>query len=88
MQAAHPKSPCYSCVWVSCCAVPCCATPQLNERQRLSGQGAFANPRNAAAGSLRLLDPQEAAGRHLSFLAYQLVVPQDKVCVGGGRGGC
>jgi hypothetical protein len=31
---------------------------------------------------LRLLDPQEAASRHLSFLAYQLVVPQDKVSRG------
>jgi len=54
---------------------------QLNARQVQGGQGVFANPRNAAAGSLRLLDPQEAAQRHLSFLAYQLLVPEGKVCV-------
>jgi DNA ligase (NAD+) len=52
---------------------------QLNKQQAQLGQVVFANPRNAAAGSLRLFDPQEAASRHLSFLAYQLVVPPDKV---------
>lgn len=44
----------------------------LNERQRALGQKEFANPRNAAAGSLRQKDPSVTAGRSLSFLAYQL----------------
>ena len=67
---------CFVVFCIVCCVV-CCM--QLNARQAELGQTVFANPRNAAAGSLRLLDPQEAAQRHLSFLAYQLVVPEDKV---------
>jgi hypothetical protein len=63
----------------ACAAVLCCPVLQLNKHQRRYGQTVFANTRNAASGSLRLLDPKEAASRHLSFLAYQLVVPQDKV---------
>lgn len=45
----------------------------LNERQRALEGREFANPRNAAAGSLRQKDPAVSAGRPLSFLAYQLV---------------
>jgi NAD-dependent DNA ligase len=48
---------------------------QLNAQQLAAGQAGFANPRNAAAGSLRLLDAGEAAGRRLSFRAYQLLLP-------------
>jgi hypothetical protein len=56
---------------------------QLNMAQQEKGQAAFANPRNAAAGSIRLLDPAEASQRRLSFLAFQLVMPEvhnDIVC--------
>ncbi len=44
----------------------------LNRRQVEEGQKAFANPRNAAAGSLRQLDPKVTAKRRLHFYAYAL----------------
>ncbi len=45
---------------------------RLNERQRAAGDKTFVNPRNAAAGSIRQLDPTIAARRPLSFFAYGL----------------
>ena len=45
---------------------------QLNERQRAQGDKTFVNPRNAAAGAVRQLDPAIAAQRPLSFFAYGL----------------
>jgi DNA ligase (NAD+) len=44
----------------------------LNERQREKGEKTFVNPRNAAAGAVRQLDPAMAAQRPLSFFAYGL----------------
>jgi DNA ligase (NAD+) len=43
---------------------------KLNERQRTKGERTFMNPRNAAAGAVRQLDPTEARLRPLSFFAY------------------
>ncbi len=43
---------------------------RLNLRQREQGEKEFVNPRNAAAGSLRQLDPRITAARRLAFYAY------------------
>ena len=48
------------------------AFERLNESQREKGQKTFVNPRNAAAGAVRQLDPAIAAQRPLSFYAYGL----------------
>ena len=49
----------------------------LNERQREQGGKIFVNPRNAAAGAVRQLDPRAAAHRPLCFFAYGLGVHSD-----------
>lgn len=43
---------------------------RLNQEKESLGEPLWANPRNAAAGSLKLLDPQEAARRKLSVVFY------------------
>ncbi len=47
----------------------------LNETRSGQGETVFANPRNAAAGSLRQLDPQLTAARPLDFYAYGVSDP-------------
>ncbi len=51
---------------------------RLNEQRDADGLPAFANPRNATAGTIKLLDPAEVARRPLRFLAHGL-----GVCEGG-----
>ena len=53
---------------------------RLNQRRLSRGEEPFANPRNAAAGSIRQLDPGIAARRPLSFLAYDIIQAQEYSC--------
>jgi DNA ligase (NAD+) len=50
--------------------LPRSAFAELNEARSAAGEAAFANPRNAAAGSLRQLDPNITASRPLSIWCY------------------
>ena len=49
------------------------AFDDLNEQQDAEGGKRFANPRNAAAGAVRMLDPAVTASRRLDFFAYYLL---------------
>lgn len=48
---------------------------QINEERQKAGEQLFANPRNAAAGTLRQLDSRIVAKRRLDFFAYTLHIP-------------
>ena len=63
--------------------LPVAAFHELNERLEDAGKPPFANPRNAAAGSLRQKDPRVTATRALSMIVHGLAVPG----TGAGAGG-
>lgn len=50
---------------------------QLNEEREVRGEPLLANPRNAAAGSMRQLDPKVAASRKLDMLIFNIQYAQD-----------
>lgn len=54
--------------------LPFASFRDINRAREEAGEPLFANPRNAAAGSLRLLDPRLAAARGLDVFLYYLVV--------------
>jgi DNA ligase (NAD+) len=56
------------------------AFERLNAERDERGLSRFANPRNAAAGSLRVLEPQITASRRLEFYAYYLQVNGKPAC--------
>jgi DNA ligase (NAD+) len=58
---------------------------RINEEREQAGEAVFANPRNAAAGTLRQLDSRIVAQRRLDFFAYTLHIP-DFGHQGGGNG--
>ena len=54
---------------------------KVNEMQELNGKEAFANPRNAAAGSLRQLDSKVAASRNLDIFVFDVISGVDNIGV-------
>ena len=53
----------------------------MNDKARQAGEKVFANPRNAAAGSLRQLDPRISAQRPLMFYAYAVGSVEDPAAI-------
>ena len=58
------------------CFMPKASFVALNEEREAQGENIFANPRNAAAGSLRQLDTRVVAKRQLSSFIYALATPE------------
>lgn len=58
--------------------MPLEAFRKLNKAREDAGEALFANPRNAAGGSLKLLDPREVAKRHLAIVFHGVAVMQGR----------
>ena len=57
--------------------MPISSFEKLNEQNKLNGDKTFANPRNAASGSLRQLDSRITAQRDLSMFTYTVILSKD-----------
>jgi DNA ligase (NAD+) len=57
--------------------LPIAVFAQINQERQQTGEQLLANPRNAAAGALRQLDPKMVAQRKLDFFAYTLHLPDE-----------
>ena len=57
--------------------LPIAVFESINQERSQQGEALFANPRNAAAGTLRQLDSRKVSNRRLDFFAYTLHIPQD-----------
>lgn len=53
------------------------AFERLNREREERGESLFANPRNATAGTIRLLDPKEVARRHLDIFFYYIFIEKE-----------
>jgi DNA ligase (NAD+) len=60
--------------------MPRAAFQRLNQEREDEGEARFANPRNAAAGAVRVLDARVTAARRLDFYAYSLLRGGRNVC--------
>ena len=56
--------------------LPIASFEAINRDRAIRGEAMFANPRNAAAGTLRQLDPRIVADRRLAFFGYTLHLPE------------
>lgn len=63
--------------------LPLTVFEKINEERQARGEALFANPRNAAAGTLRQLDSRIVAQRQLDFFAYTLQVPSQEEWASG-----
>ena len=59
--------------------LPIAVFDAINQERSQQGEALFANPRNAAAGTLRQLDSRKVSNRRLDFFAYTLHIHQDLV---------
>jgi DNA ligase (NAD+) len=62
--------------------LPRAAFARMNEEREQAGEPLFANPRNAAAGAVRTLDPSAVARRGLRAFTYQVVLPSEEPAAG------